>query len=81
MRLAALSIAACLAGNASIAVAGSEDAVAAGLVARMTLEESVRGVAELAPTLAADPETIEWCQVLGSSPSVLPVSLRPAAAH
>ena len=44
-------------------------------LARMTLEESVRGVAEMAPSLTADPETIEWCQVLGSSPAMLPVSL------
>lgn len=50
-------------------------------LARMTLEESVRGVAELAPTLTGDPESIEWCQVLGSSPSMLPVSLRVAATH
>lgn len=44
-------------------------------LARMTLEESVRGVAELAPTLSADPETLPWCQVLGSSPATLPVTL------
>lgn len=44
-------------------------------LARMTLEESVRGVAELAPALAVDPESIEWCQVLGHSPATLPVSV------
>lgn len=44
-------------------------------LARMTLEESVRGVAELAPALTVDPESIEWCQVLGYSPSALPVTM------
>jgi cytochrome P450 len=44
-------------------------------LARMTLEESVRGVAELAPRLAADPDSIAWCQVLGQSPASLPVAL------
>jgi cytochrome P450 len=44
-------------------------------LARTTLEESVRGVAELAPTLAADPESIEWSQVLGRSPARLPVTI------
>jgi len=44
-------------------------------VARLTLEESVRGVAELAPALAADPECIQWRQVLGSSPATLPVTV------
>jgi cytochrome P450 len=44
-------------------------------LARMTLEESVRGVAELSPTLAADPESLEWVQVLGISPARLPVTI------
>jgi len=42
-------------------------------LARMTLEEVVRGVAELAPKLGADPDEIEWVQVLGRNPSRLPV--------
>lgn len=44
-------------------------------LARMTLEESVRGVAELSPTLAVEPDGIAWCQVLGQSPSTLPVTM------
>jgi cytochrome P450 len=44
-------------------------------LARMTLEESVRRVAELAPALAADPESLEWSQVLGRSPARLPVTI------
>jgi len=44
-------------------------------LARMTLEEVVRGVIELAPTGAADPEDIEWVQSLGRSPSRLPVTV------
>lgn len=44
-------------------------------LARMTLEESVRGVAALAPTLTVDPESIEWCRVLGQSPARLPVRI------
>ena len=39
----------------------------------MTLEESVRGVAALAPKLSADPDAIEWVQGLGRSPARLPV--------
>ena len=44
-------------------------------LARTTLEEVVRGVAEAAPRLAVDPESIEWAQVLGRSPVTLPVTL------
>jgi cytochrome P450 len=44
-------------------------------LARTTLEECVRGVAELAPTLAVDPDSLEWSQVLGRSPASLPVTL------
>ena len=44
-------------------------------LARMTLEEVVRGVAGLAPKLTADPDEIEWIQVLGRSPSRLPVTV------
>jgi cytochrome P450 len=44
-------------------------------LARMTLEESVRGVAELAPTLSVDPESIAWRQVLGHSPARLLVTV------
>jgi len=43
-------------------------------LARMTLEEVTRGVAEFAPTLTADPADIDWVQVLGRSPSRLPVA-------
>lgn len=42
-------------------------------LARMTLEEVVRGVAALAPQLAADPEELAWVQVLGRSPAQVPV--------
>jgi cytochrome P450 len=44
-------------------------------LARMTLEETVRGVAELAPSLRVDPADIEWIQVLGRSPTRLPVAV------
>lgn len=44
-------------------------------LARMTLEEVVRGVASLAPKLGADPSGIEWVQVLGRSPSRIPVAV------
>ena len=44
-------------------------------LARMTLEESVRGVADIAPTLSVDPARIEWCRVLGHSPATLPVTI------
>ncbi len=44
-------------------------------LARMTLEETVRGVSELSPTLGVDPDDIEWVQVLGRSPSRLPVAV------
>jgi hypothetical protein len=35
----------------------------------------MRGVVELAPTLAEAPDTIEWSQVLGRSPVSLPVTI------
>lgn len=44
-------------------------------LARMTLEETVRAVCELAPTLVGDPDGIGWVQVLGRSPERLPVKL------
>jgi len=44
-------------------------------LARMTLEESVRGVAALAPTLSVAAESIPWRRVLGHSPTTLPVTL------
>ncbi len=44
-------------------------------LARTTLEEAVRGVAELSPTLAVDPDGVEWSQVLGRSPARLPVNI------
>lgn len=43
-------------------------------LARMTLEETVRGVAEHPVTLAGDPVALEWKQVLGRSPAALPVT-------
>jgi len=43
-------------------------------LARMTLEEVVRGVAALAPRLTADPDEIAWVQVLGRSPAQVPVA-------
>ena len=44
-------------------------------LARLTLEESVRGVADLAPALTAVADDIEWAQVLGRSPAHLPVAV------
>jgi len=44
-------------------------------LARVTLEESVRGVAALAPRLAVDVDRLEWATVLGRSPVSLPVTL------
>ena len=44
-------------------------------LARTTLEESVRAVAELAPQLSAEPDSLEWSQVLGRSPARLPVTI------
>jgi len=44
-------------------------------LARTTLEESVRGVAEIAPQLNAEPDSLEWSQVLGRSPARLPVTI------
>jgi hypothetical protein len=44
-------------------------------LARMTLEEVVRGVTGLAPSLTVDPDDIEWVQSLGRSPSRLPVAV------
>jgi hypothetical protein len=43
-------------------------------LARMTLEEVVRGVTDLAPALTADPDDIEWVQSLGRSPARIPVA-------
>ncbi|MEH6635884.1 MAG: cytochrome P450 [Halioglobus sp.] len=44
-------------------------------LARMTLEEVVRGVSALAPTLAADVDTLEWIAPLGAYPRSLPVTV------
>lgn len=44
-------------------------------LARMTLEEVVRGVCDLGPTLAADVDTLEWIAPLGAYPRSLPVTL------
>ena len=53
---------------------GSHYCLGASL-ARMTLEEVVRGVAALSPTLTADPDDIAWVQSLGRSPSRVPVAV------
>jgi cytochrome P450 len=44
-------------------------------LARMTLEEDVRGVCHLGPTLDADVHSLEWIAPLGSYPASLPVTL------
>jgi cytochrome P450 len=45
-------------------------------LARMTVEETVRGVLALGPLEPAiDPWTVEWRQVLGRAPATLPVHL------
>lgn len=43
-------------------------------LARMTLEEVLRGVAELEPELTVDPATIDWAAPLGAHPVRLPVA-------
>ena len=43
-------------------------------LARLTLEEVVRGVSMLDPKLAVDPADIAWVQVLGQNPARLPVA-------
>jgi cytochrome P450 len=43
-------------------------------LARMTLEEVVRGVSALDPRLTVDPDDIEWVRVLGENPARLPVT-------
>ena len=44
-------------------------------LARLTLEETVRGVASLAPALTVAPEQIAWVTSLGDNPASLPVSV------
>jgi hypothetical protein len=44
-------------------------------LARLTLEETVRGAAALGPVLTTAPDAIEWVQSLGSSPSRLDVAV------
>lgn len=44
-------------------------------LARLTLEETVRAVADLAPTLSVALADIKWVQVLGANPDRLPVML------
>lgn len=44
-------------------------------LARMTLEEVVRGVSHLGPALAVDVDTLEWIAPLGAYPKSLPVTL------
>ena len=48
-------------------------------LARMTLEEVVRGVSALAPALAAEPGSLEWIAPLGSYPASLPVVMPDCA--
>ncbi len=45
-------------------------------LARMTLEEVVRGVSALAPTLAVDADSLTWIAPLGAYPESLPVILQ-----
>ena len=45
-------------------------------LARLVLEEVIRGVAELSPRLTVAPETIEWVSPLGQNPARLPVSVK-----
>jgi len=45
-------------------------------LARMTLEEVVRGVSALAPALAVDADTLKWIAPLGAYPESLPVTLQ-----
>lgn len=45
-------------------------------LARMTLEEAVRGVSQHAPTLAVEVDTLEWIAPLGAYPKSLPVTMR-----
>ncbi|MFN0047482.1 MAG: cytochrome P450 [Sphingorhabdus sp.] len=49
-------------------------------LARMTLEEVVRGVAALDPRLSVQPETIAWVRVLGENPGQLPVLVKGEGA-
>jgi cytochrome P450 len=44
-------------------------------LARVTLEEVIRGVAALAPKLTEEPADIEWVRLLGTNPARLPVAL------
>jgi cytochrome P450 len=44
-------------------------------LARMTLEEVVRGLAATGARLDAEPDAIDWVQSLGRTPARLPVSL------
>ena len=44
-------------------------------LARLTLEETVRGVAARAPSLTVPPEQIAWVSSLGHNPASLPVSM------
>jgi cytochrome P450 len=45
-------------------------------LARMTLEEVVRGVAALDPRLTVDTDDIAWVRVLGENPARLPVKVK-----
>jgi cytochrome P450 len=44
-------------------------------LARLTIEEAVRGVVDMAPTLMLAPPDIGWTQVLGQNPERLPVAV------
>ena len=54
--------------------AGSHFCLGAWL-APMTLEEVVRGICHVGPTLAADVDKLEWIAPLGAYPKYLPVAL------
>jgi cytochrome P450 len=42
-------------------------------LARVTLQEMVRGISAVAPRLAVDPDSLEWIAPLGQYPLALPV--------
>jgi cytochrome P450 len=52
---------------------GGPHACLGSWLARLTLEETIRGVAGLTPALTVAPTDIEWVQVLGVNPGRLPV--------
>lgn len=47
-------------------------------LARVTLQEMVRGISAVAPRLAVDPDSLEWIAPLGQYPRALPVMVGAA---